>query len=48
MINRENNRLKLSIEDGIQKFGKKKEIVVFMHYPPITIKQCKFEFVKKL
>ena len=26
MINRENNRLKLSIEDGIQKFGKEKEL----------------------
>ena len=34
MLNRENNRLKLSIEDGIQKFGKEKEIVVFMNYPP--------------
>lgn len=46
MINRENNRLKLSIEDGIQKFGKEKEIVVFMHYPPITINNANSEFVK--
>ena len=45
MINRENNRLKLSIEDGIQKYGKEKEIVVFMHYPPITINNANSEFV---
>ena len=48
MINRENNRLKLSIEDGIQKFGKEKEIVVFMHYPPITINNANSEFVKTM
>lgn len=36
MINREAIRLKLSIEDGIKKYGKDKEIIVFMHYPPIT------------
>ncbi len=36
MMNRETIRLKLSIEDGIQKYGKDKEIIVFMHYPPIT------------
>lgn len=36
MINRESIRLKLSIEDGIQKYGNDKEIIVFMHYPPIT------------
>lgn len=36
MINRESIRLKLSIEDGIQKYGTDKEVVVFMHYPPIT------------
>lgn len=36
MINRESIRLKLSIEDGIKKYGDDKEIIVFMHYPPIT------------
>lgn len=36
IIDREINRLKLSIEDGITKFGKDKEIIVFLHYPPIT------------
>ncbi len=36
MIDREINRLKLSIEDGITKYGKDKEIICCMHYPPIT------------
>ncbi|MCR5146842.1 MAG: metallophosphoesterase [Clostridia bacterium] len=36
MINRENERLKLSFKYGIQNFGEDKEIVVFMHYPPIA------------
>lgn len=35
IIQREANRLKLSIEDGIKKYGDNKEIIVFMHYPPI-------------
>ena len=37
MLNREKIRLELSIEDGIKKYGKEKEIIVFMHYPPITL-----------
>ena len=35
-INRELNRLQLSLEDGINKYGNDKEIIVCMHYPPIT------------
>ena len=35
MIHREAIRLKLSIEDGIAKYGQDKEIIIFMHYPPI-------------
>ena len=31
---REVERLIISINDGISKFGKEKEIIVFMHYPP--------------
>lgn len=31
---RECERLKLSIEDGIKKFGSDKEIITFLHYPP--------------
>lgn len=34
ILKRENDRLKLSIEDGIKKFGENKEIIVFIHYPP--------------
>ena len=50
MINRETIRLKLSIENGINKYGTDKEIIVFMHYPPITQNSIKnhqfFDFVK--
>lgn len=38
MINRENERLKLSLEDAIKNYGTEKEIIVFMHYPPINSK----------
>lgn len=36
IIDREVGRLKFSIQDGINKFGNSKEIIVFLHYPPIT------------
>lgn len=36
MLNRETIRLELSIQDGIKKYGENKEIITFMHYPPIT------------
>ncbi len=36
MIKRETARLELSIKDGIQKYGSEKEIIAFLHYPPIT------------
>ena len=52
MINRENARLKLSIESAIQNYGTEKEIIAFFHYPPITkskINQNKeTEFIKTL
>ena len=38
MINRENERLKISLEDAIKNYGTEKEIIVFMHYPPINSK----------
>lgn len=38
MINRENERLKLSLKSGVENFGKEKEIIAFMHYPPIQSK----------
>ena len=36
LINRELIRLEISLQEGINKFGNDKEIIVFMHYPPIT------------
>ena len=36
LINRELIRLEISLQDGINKYGDGKEIIVFMHYPPIT------------
>ena len=36
LIKRELIRLELSIKDGISKFGNDKEIIAFMHYPPIN------------
>ena len=50
MIKRENARLELSIQDGLKKYGSDKEIIVFMHYPPINKSDLmggeKTEFVK--
>lgn len=34
MLKRENDRLRLSIQAGIQQFGEEKEILCFLHYPP--------------
>ena len=48
MIKRESIRLKLAIEDGIKKYGNNKEIIVFMHYPPISCANKNSEFVKIL
>ena len=36
LTKREVARLELSIKDGIAKHGEDKEIIVFMHYPPVT------------
>lgn len=36
ILNRELIRLELSIKNGIEKYGESKEIIAFMHYPPIT------------
>ena len=56
LINRELIRLEFSLKEGIQKYGENKEnltdkeIIVFMHYPPITkakvISQQEAEFVE--
>ncbi|MBR6034154.1 MAG: metallophosphoesterase [Clostridia bacterium] len=45
ILKRERNRLKLSLEDGIAKYGTKKEIIVCMHYPPFNTmddEECNF------
>lgn len=34
ILKRENDRLKLSIEDGIKKYGTEYQIISFIHYPP--------------
>lgn len=34
ILKRENDRLKLSIQDGIKNFGEDKEIITFIHHPP--------------
>lgn len=36
VLNRELLRLELSIQDGIKKYGKDKNIIVCMHYPPTS------------
>ena len=48
MIKRESIRLQLAIEDGIKKYGDDKEIIVFMHYPPISNTNKKSDFLKIL
>ena len=34
ILKRENERLELSIKDGLEKFGEDKEMICFLHYPP--------------
>lgn len=36
ILNRELGRLELSLQEGVNNFGHDKQILVFMHYPPIT------------
>ena len=36
LLKREAARLELSIKSAIESYGEEKEIIVFMHYPPIT------------
>ena len=48
MIKRENARLELSIKEGIEKFGEDKEIIVCMHYPPISKENINTEFMQTM
>ena len=50
ILKREHDRLKLSIEDGIKKYGYDKDIIVFIHYPPFykeTVLE-EFDFIKTM
>lgn len=50
ILKRENDRLKLSIKDGINKFGEDKEIIAFIHYPPFYKENVteEIDFIKTL
>lgn len=44
MMNREAQRLELSIKDAIEKYGEDKEIIAIMHYPPLAKTKMKNEY----
>ena len=46
LTKREVDRLELSIKDGILKYGEDKEIIVFLHYPPVTKKYMNTDYMK--
>lgn len=50
ILKRENDRLKLSIEDGIKKFGAENQIIAFIHYPPFYKESVpeEIDFIKTL
>lgn len=45
IYNREKQRLKLSLEDGVNRFGKDKDIIACLHYPPLKIDEIS-DFVR--
>ena len=45
MINRESERLELSIKSAINLYGDNKEIICIMHYPPISRNYMKNEYL---
>lgn len=50
ILKRENERLILSIEDGLEKYGNNKEIIAFIHYPPFYKEMVpeEIDFIKTL
>ncbi|MBQ2938127.1 MAG: metallophosphoesterase [Clostridia bacterium] len=46
LTKREIDRLELSIKDGVSKYGEDKEIIVFMHYPPVTKNYMDTDYIK--
>lgn len=43
MLHREVARLELSIRNGIENYGEDKEIIAFLHYPPIINQNIQYE-----
>ena len=48
LTQREVARLELSIKSGIEQYGTEKDIIAFMHYPPITKNNLNTEYIKIL
>lgn len=49
IIRRENIRLRLSLKDGVEKYGEDKEIIVCMHYPPFnSYEEIDLNFIKTM
>ena len=50
ILKRENERLELSIKDGIKNFGIDKEIICFLHYPPFYKEKVpeEIDFIKTI
>ena len=49
MLKREKARLKISLKDGVEKFGEDKEIIVCMHYPPFnSYNNAEFDFIRTM
>lgn len=48
LTKREKDRLELSIKNGIREYGEEKEIIAFMHYPPITKSYQQTEYMEIL
>lgn len=46
LTKREVDRLELSIKDAIEKYGENKEIIAFMHYPPVTKNYMNTDYIK--
>ncbi len=46
LTRREVDRLELSIKDGIRKYGEDKEIIVFMHYPPVNKNYMNTDYIR--
>ena len=48
ILKRENERLKLSIQKGIEEYGEDKEIITIMHYPPFIKENSEVDFIKTM